>query len=203
MIVAAAREIDPSSLTLQAVATRLGVDRKAITYHVSGLDELTALVAAGNLADELADLDLSDGDWRDAVRAYAVATRDTLLRTPSLAMVIERIPGAGVLRPVDALAGRLFDAGFDEAVTGRAVAMISSVAFAGARDILLARTYGEEPITADVRRIVGELPADDLPHIRRMLDAPGLEPRSDRDRWFDLDLVVSGLEAVLAAVTAE
>ncbi len=119
MIVAAAREIDPSTLTLQAVATRLGVDRKAITYHVSGLDELTALLAAGNLADELADLDLSDGDWRDAVRAYAVATRDTLLRTPSLAMVIERIPGAGVLRPVDALAGRLFDAGFDEAVTQR------------------------------------------------------------------------------------
>jgi AcrR family transcriptional regulator len=198
MIVAAAREIDPSTLTLQAVALRLGVDRKAITYHVSGLDELTALVAAENLADELADLDLSGGAWQDAVRTYAVATRDTLLRTPTLAMVIERIPGAGVLRPVDALAGRLFDAGFDEAVTGRAVSIISTVVFAGARDILLARTYGEEPITADVRRILGGLPDDDLVNIRRMLDVPGLEPRSDREQWFDLDLVVAGLEALLA-----
>ena len=197
MIVAAAREIDPSTLTLQAVANRLGVDRKAITYHVSGLDELTALVAAANLADELADLDLSRGSWQDAVRGYAVAIRDTLLRTPSLAMVIERVPGAGVLRPVDALAGRLFDAGFGEAVTSRAVSMISTVAFAGARDILLARTYGEEPITSDVRRIVGETPADDLVNIRRMLGATGLTPRSDREQWFDLDLVVAGLEAVL------
>ncbi|GIM93444.1 hypothetical protein [Paractinoplanes toevensis] len=51
----AARDMDPATLTMQAVAERLGVDRKALNYHVTDRDGLLELVAQETLSSLLGE----------------------------------------------------------------------------------------------------------------------------------------------------
>src|SRR6476469_4738319 len=88
MIVEAGRSLDRAGLTLQAVADRLGVDRKAISYHVAGRQELIDLVATATIAEELAGLVLPE-PWGDAITTWAAATRRAMLREGSMALVID------------------------------------------------------------------------------------------------------------------
>ena len=198
MIVDAARSLDRETLTLQAVADRLGVDRKALSYYVSGRQHLVDLVATQTISEELGGLELPE-DWRDAIRAWAEATRRTMLREGSMALVIEHLPGAGILTSVDALLQRLLDAGFDEVTAGRAVYCLTRVVFAGARDTLLVERHGEHPTFAEVARIVSGLPDDHLPHLRRLPLADDPHRAAEDQARFDIDLVVAGLEHHLAA----
>src|ERR1700755_143263 len=71
-IIAAARTIAPEALTMQKVADALGVDPKALKYHVGDRDALRALVAVDVFESELRRVKIPDGgDWRDVVRVYA------------------------------------------------------------------------------------------------------------------------------------
>ena len=47
------RSLDADSLTVQAVVTKLGVDRRAIRRHVSDWEALLEFVAKGELSDRL------------------------------------------------------------------------------------------------------------------------------------------------------
>jgi TetR/AcrR family transcriptional regulator, tetracycline repressor protein len=196
MIIDAARALDREQLTLQAVADRLGVDRKAISYHVAGRQELVDLVAAETIGEELGDLELPE-DWRAAIRAWAAATRAVMLREGSMALTIDHLPGAGILGSLDTLLQRLLDAGFDEDTAGRALYCLTGTVFAGSRDTLLVERHGEHPTLAEVARVLGDLPAERLPHLRRL--SFGDDPRkgAEDQARFDIDLVVAGLELSL------
>jgi AcrR family transcriptional regulator len=197
MIVDAARSLDRERLTLQAVADRLGVDRKAISYHVAGRQELIDLVAAQTIGEELGGLELPE-DWHAAIRTWAAATRRAMLREGSMALVIDHLPGAGILRSIDALLQRLLDAGFDEITAGRALYCLTGIVFAGARDTLLVERHGEHPTMAEVAHILGDLPDDRLPHLRRLPLAGDPHRGAEDQAQFDIDLVVAGLQFHLA-----
>ena len=47
--------MDPQTLTMQAVADELGVDRKALNYHVTDREGLLRLVAAGRFEATFAE----------------------------------------------------------------------------------------------------------------------------------------------------
>ncbi|MGZ8814674.1 MAG: TetR/AcrR family transcriptional regulator, partial [Mycobacterium sp.] len=80
-IVAAARSISTSDLTMQAVADALGVSRKALHYYVGDRAGLLTLMVLDQFERELAPVELpADDDWRATLRAYAVAFRDGLIR---------------------------------------------------------------------------------------------------------------------------
>lgn len=197
MIVDAARALDREGLTLQAVADRLGVDRKAISYHVAGRQELIDLVATQTIGEELGGLELPE-DWPAAIQTWAAATRRAMLREGSMALVIDHLPGAGILTSIDALLQRLLDAGFDEITAGRALYCLTGIVFAGARDTLLVQRHGEHPTMAEVAHILGDLPDARLPHLRRVpLAGDPLRGAEDQAR-FDIDLVVAGLQHHLA-----
>jgi len=193
MIVDAARSLDRDGLTLQAVADRLGVDRKALSYHVAGRQELIDLVATQTISQELGGLELPLG-WDAAIYSWAEATRRAMLREGSMALVIDHLPGAGILTSIDALLQRLLDAGFDEITAGRALYCLTGIVFAGARDTLLVERHGEHPTMAEVASILDDLPGDALPHLRRVpLARDPLRGAEDQSR-FDIDLVVAGLQ---------
>jgi TetR/AcrR family tetracycline transcriptional repressor len=192
MIIDAARALDRDELTLQAVADRLGVDRKAISYHVAGRQQLVDLVAAQTISEELGGLELPE-DWPSAIHAWAAATRRAMLREGSMALVIDHLPGAGILTSLEALLQRLLDAGFDEVTAGRALYCLTGTVFAGARDTLLVERHGEHPTTAEVARFLGELPDDRLPHLRRLPFAQDPHQNAEDQARFDIDLVVAGL----------
>ena len=192
MIVDAARSLDREGLTLQAVADRLGVDRKALSYHVAGRQQLIDLVATQTIGEELQGLELPEA-WDAAIRSWAEATRRAMLREGSMALVIDHLPGAGILTSIDALLQRLLDAGFDEITAGRAIYCLTGIVFAGARDTLLVERRGEHPTMAEVAHILQDLPDDELPHLRRVpLAGDPLRGAEDQAR-FDIDLVVAGL----------
>jgi TetR/AcrR family tetracycline transcriptional repressor len=193
MIVEAARSLDREGLTLQALADRLGVDRKAISYHVAGRQELIDLVATQTIGEELGGLELPE-DWRAAIHIWAAATRRAMLREGSMALVIDHLPGAGILTSIDALLQRLLDAGFDEITAGRAVYCLTGIVFAGARDTLLVERHGEHPTLAEVAHILGDLPDDRLPHLRRLPLAGDPRRVAEDQAQFDIDLVVAGLQ---------
>ncbi|CUU56919.1 Tetracyclin repressor, C-terminal all-alpha domain [Parafrankia irregularis] len=189
MVVDAAAALTPANVTIQAVADRLGVDRKAVSYYVSGREELLELITAQTLAHELEHLALPTGDWRDAVRVYARGVRRVLLREASLSLLITRLPGAGVLMPAEALVDRLVDGGFDEGDAMIALNLVTRMVFANAKDILVARHFGEHPTVTEVRRALAELPAEQVPHLRRVLRDGVPQPFE-----LELDFVVAGLQ---------
>jgi TetR/AcrR family tetracycline transcriptional repressor len=197
MIVDAAIQLEPGNLTMQAVATRLGVDRKAVSYHVSSLDELVSLLTSQRLTAELERLRLPDDDWPEAVRIYAAATREVLLSQAALSLGVTHLPGAGVLMPAEALIERLVGAGFDHAAAGRALTLVSQIVFADARDTLLTQRHGQHPSFAEVNRVLADLCAAELPHLRRvMVSSPPLSGGPEQHS-FDLEIVISGLVAWL------
>lgn len=118
-IVSAARTLAPEALTMQAVADVLGVDPKALNYHVGHRDGLRELVAVDAFEVELSRVALpSVGDWRDVLRSYAAALRDATVKLSVLATYF-RLPtnGLGALEPVERVLQELVAAGFsvDEA----------------------------------------------------------------------------------------
>jgi TetR/AcrR family transcriptional regulator, tetracycline repressor protein len=193
MIIDAARSLDRAELTLQAVADRLGVDRKALSYYVSGRQQLVDLVATQTISEELGGLELPE-DWRAAIRAWAEATRRSMLREGSMALVIDHLPAGGILTSIDALLQRLLEAGFDEVTAGRAIYCLTRIVFAGARDTVLVERHGEHPTFAEVARIVERLDDESLPHLRRLPLADDPHRAAEDQARFDIDLVVAGLE---------
>ncbi|MCK9925339.1 TetR/AcrR family transcriptional regulator C-terminal domain-containing protein [Frankia sp. AgPm24] len=191
LIVAAAAEIDPEALTLQAVADRLGVDRKAINYHIPGRDELLALVAERSLVAELGQLVLPLDDWPQATRVFATGLRAALLSSNSLSLYVSTLPSAGVLRPADQLLHALLGAGFDDAAAGRALTLICAAVFEDARAELLARRFGQHPTEVASRRVLAELPDEALPAIRRVFATSHWSRPDSLD--FYLETIVSGL----------
>ncbi|MEX5708592.1 TetR/AcrR family transcriptional regulator C-terminal domain-containing protein [Parafrankia sp. FMc6] len=166
---------------------------------MSGREELLELVTAQTLAAELEHLRIPEDSWQEAVRVYARGVRRVLLREASLSLLIDRLPGAGVLVPADALLARLLDAGFDETGASHALALITRVVFTNAKDILLAARFARHPTLTEVQRILVELPDDRLPHLRRIL-AQERSPDDPQESPFELELefIVAGLERLLA-----
>lgn len=74
-----------SAVTMRRIATELGVAPMAAYRHVSGKDDLWALMV-DQVSTELEPPDGAAG-WRETLRAYAVRTRTMMLRHPWLAQM--------------------------------------------------------------------------------------------------------------------
>jgi TetR/AcrR family tetracycline transcriptional repressor len=192
-IVAVARTMDPETLTMRAVAERLGVDRKALNYHVTDRDGLLALVAHDRLNAAAVPLDLPEGaDWRQVVRACAVAMRESLVGTGALFDYVRLSPGgAALFAPVERAVQALLDAGFDDRRAGAAMAFLGEFVYASARDAVLTQRYGVHPQLAEMRRMLAEAPPGTLGGLRRMTARP---LTGEEQFAFDLDVFIAGLE---------
>jgi len=198
-IVAAARDMDPRTLTMQAVAERLGVDRKALNYHVSDRDGLLELVALDVLKTEMGRVSLPDGsDWRQAVRVFARSMRDGMARTGALFDYV-RIPlasGKVMLAPADRLIQTLVGAGFTVEDAARILAFIAEFIFSSARDLVMTERHGVHPQATEIGRLLDESPAQDLPWLRRVA-ATGPARTADDQLEFDLKILIAGMEQML------
>ncbi|WP_030438000.1 TetR/AcrR family transcriptional regulator C-terminal domain-containing protein [Actinoplanes subtropicus] len=198
-IVAVARTMDPSTLTMQAVAERLGVDRKALNYHVTDRDGLLELVAREALSDELAGFEPPAGaSWPEVLRAFARQTRAGMVRTGAHFDHVRLPLGTGVraMEPAEHLLRTLLDAGFEPSVAGRALSMLAELMYASARDAILIHRLGEHPQITELNRMLAEADPADLPAIRRLRESG--EGMDDEQFEFDLDVLIAGLEARLA-----
>jgi AcrR family transcriptional regulator len=194
-----ARSLEPRSLTVQAVADELGVDRKAIHYHVSDREGLLRLAAQATFQSHFAAFTLDPAsDWREAVASWARAIRDSLIATGSLADYFRLARGADdpLLGSIDALLRILLDAGFAEKTALRGLVFLTGLAIGSARDIVIHQAEGGHPQMAEVARALSEAPSGVFPTLRSVGETRpiGYEPEQFD---FNLRVFVQGMEQEL------
>ncbi|WP_067650350.1 TetR/AcrR family transcriptional regulator C-terminal domain-containing protein [Nocardia harenae] len=195
-IVAAARELPLESLTMQAVADVLGVDRKALNYYVSDRAGLLQLLALDAFETELAGLRFGpDIGWPELLRLTAAAIRTALIRVGGLVSAIDfgGVRGSEALDTVERILTLLLAAGFTAQEAGRSLTLLAEIARAAAGEALATRGGPPEPQARNVVHVLAGEPSGQFPALRRI----AAERDAIRDRGvqfeFDLDVLLAGL----------
>lgn len=199
-IVSAARSLAFDELTMQAVADVLGVDPKALNYHVGDREALRELVAVEAFAVELGRIDMpAGGDWRDVLRRYATALRDATVTLGELVTYF-RLPvsGIGALEPVERVLQDLVDAGFSVADAGHILRLVSELGHAAGREAVFLSRSREHPYVSDVAAALNTTAAEDFPVLRQVVAARDLSPDDGQQLDFNLDVLITGLAAKLS-----
>ena len=196
-ILEAARALGPENLTMQAVAERLGVHRKALNYHVRDREGLLELLLVDALNSELGKCEIVlHGDWREVLRSFAVGIRESMVRTGEFYDYAHLRVATGLLTLawVERVAEAMLDAGFDERTAAFALTLVSELTYASARDaaIVARHGHGEHPQYPKLRQFLERVPEEELPLMRRWLAQP--HAGSDEQFAFDLDTLIAGLE---------
>ncbi|WP_226362742.1 TetR/AcrR family transcriptional regulator [Pseudonocardia sp. ICBG1142] len=193
-LLAAARELGFSDLTVGAVTARVGVKYSTFYRHFPSLEALVAALVDDVVTDGVFPA-TDEGRWQEQMLAFAAATFDVMAEHPGLAPAMVRLPESpeALLSAFRRLTDRLLESGFtaEDAVLG------ASTAFQiGMQPWLAANPLGigdarrrdqvlesAEPFDAQVRSV-----------FRDRIDDP---PRS----WTlsRVELVIAGLETRLAS----
>lgn len=187
---------------MQAVAEALGVDPKALNYHVGDRQGLRELVALDVFESELRRVELpADGDWRVVTRSYAAALRDAFTRLGVLATSfhLPAASGLGALAPVESVLQALVGAGFDVDQAGRALTLITETAYAAGRAAVLAAQNRVHPNVPEIASALQSAEQTDFPVLRRVVESSVGDGHDAAQLEFDLTVIVAGLERVLAA----
>ncbi|MFC9392754.1 TetR/AcrR family transcriptional regulator [Streptomyces sp. NPDC057027] len=199
MIVDAALAIEDAgrTLSMQAVADRLGVPRGTLYHHVADRAEMAALVAVARLDEALDDswMPAPDADWRTWLTSFAHAMRTALLAhaTPVDFVLLEGRSGRRQLAQVEAVLTVMARAGFPPELSTRCLTLLVEVVQAHARSVFVARASGPEQQRASLSAMLAATGAE-FPLLRAGTpDAP--DP--DDQLAFDLDVVLAGIEMIL------
>ncbi|NKY42862.1 TetR/AcrR family transcriptional regulator C-terminal domain-containing protein [Nocardia cerradoensis] len=194
-ILAAARDLEPENLTMQAVADALGVHRKSLNYHVSDRQGLLELVAFDAFDTRFGRVDLPErADWRELLRLFGHAVVDALVQVGALIAYVRFDGKAGLsaLRLVERTMAALVRAGLDTSEAGRTLKLVAAMAYSAAREALDAGGGPIDPQAAAVRRTLGNEPG--FPLLRAVAAARETDGRVGEQFEFDLALIIEGLE---------
>ena len=203
-IVAAARSIASSDLTMQAVADALGVSRKALHYYVGDRAGLLTLMVLDQFERELARVELpADDDWRGTLRAYAVAFRDGLIRVgiEDQATDFTQVRGlstAAALALADRVLDALLSAGLDPDSARHGLTAASNIAQSAAQTVIAQTGSGVHRHRAETSEALSQEPEGNYPALRRVLEsaeATGYDAQTQFE--FELDVVIAGLDRIL------
>ncbi|WP_206061373.1 TetR/AcrR family transcriptional regulator C-terminal domain-containing protein [Nonomuraea basaltis] len=142
--------------------------------------------------------------WQEQVRELALSMYRAFGRHPvvPLALVTDQSNPTSVraLQPIDALAGALFQAGFDDVGTWRALGAVNSLVF-GSLMMSTGGFTGDPGEHAGGRQVgayIREMDPVALPHFSRLLRGTqrGVDPAADFEHA--LDMLIRGLVAEAA-----
>lgn len=193
-LLAAARELGFSDLTVGAVTARVGVKYSTFYRHFPSLEALVAALADDVLTEDTFPA-LGEGSWQEDLLSVAAATFDVLAAHPGMAPALVRLPQAPdiVMTLFRKLTDRLLKAGFgaEDAALGAGSALHMALqpwltaTAAGAGDQRRADQICEsaEPFDSQIRAV-----------FRDVVDKP---PRSWTLRR--VELLIAGMETRLPA----
>jgi AcrR family transcriptional regulator len=203
-IVAAARSVPTSDLTMQGVADALGVSRKALHYYVGDRAGLLTLMVLDQFERELAPVELpADDDWRVTLRAYAVAYRDGLIRVGigDHATDFTQLRGlstSAALALADRVLDALLSAGLDPDSARHGLTAASNIAQSAAQTVVAQTASGVHRHRAETTEALSREPHDTYPALRRVLASAAPAGRDAETQFeFELDVVIAGLEQIL------
>jgi len=201
-IVSAARTVAPAALTMQAVADVLGVDPKALNYHVGDREGLRELVVLDVFESALGRVALpAGGDWREVIRSYAAALRDAFAELGVLAMAFHLRGASGLrtLAPAECVLQALNDAGLGVEEAGRTLTFITETAYSAGRDAVLLAQNRVHPIVPEVASALEVAAEQDFPMLRRVVAFGGGDGHDAGQLEFNLGVIIAGLEQTLAS----
>jgi AcrR family transcriptional regulator len=194
-----ADEAGADALTMRRLGEELGYEAMSLYRHVANKQDLLD----GMLDLVLAEWELPDGegDWAAAIRASARSVHEALRRHPWAARLL--MTGAHV-RParlgyMDALLGRLRDAGFDPATTYYVYHVLDGHIFGFS---LWEIAYTTIPMDSEeVAKLLQAIPWDEYLHLAEHRDQHLTEGEHREVSAFDvgLDLILDGLQERLAS----
>ena len=184
------------AVTMRRLARALGVEAMSLYYYAANKDDILAGIV--DLVVTEIGLPALDGDWRTAVRASAISAHGVLRRHPWACNLLMSAPRVlpGRLRYIDALLGRLGEAGLRADLTDLAYHALDSH--------ILGFTLWEAGYTSAFRSLppdfaasfLRDLPMADYPHLADHVAFHQRPPSADRPGEFEfvLDLILDGLE---------
>ena len=200
-ILEVASSIAPDDLTMQAVADRLGVDRKAINHHVSDRESLLRLVAIEGFTRSVATVKIpADCDWREASRIFghAVASGVTALGSLAPHLQIGTSADEVLLAATEALLARYIEAGLDLETAVRAVSMLGDICEAHGRGVALMAVDGAGIRDRWLREAIRELPGEHPRYLGEVAESP-IDTYDERQLDLSLEIFIRGLEALISA----
>ncbi len=191
----------PGTLTMQAVADALGVDRTTVHYYVGDRDGLLELVVADFFETELASVKLPENaSWQEILRAHTRAIRQGLLKL-CVTVTSFRLTGTGGaagLALAEQVLQALTAAGFATDDAGRVLTLVSGLAMSAAHDALGSAGSRLHHQTPEVIRALKDLPSKDFPLLSGVVADRDVDATATQDFEFNLDIVIAGLERFLA-----
>lgn len=198
-ILEAARGLDPRTLTMQSVADALGVDRKALNYHVRDRESLLEMLAIDALAAHSSAIEVDpDADWRAACRAWATGLRDSIVATGALVFEIRFSTqrDLAAVGPAEAVLEKLLEAGFELETAARGMHLLSTLAIGFGRDLAMSAAEGGHPQIAELRRALAGT-SEGLEALRALVGA-GIDTYDDTQFEFDLAAFFARMDALRA-----
>lgn len=202
-IVAVARTIPVEQLSMQAVADRLSVDRKALNHHIGGRDSLLKVLALDSFRGSFSIEELTESkDWSEACRSFARSFVSATIQAGPLIDYIEVDDGTSTwfLEVTEALFARLHEAGFDDVTAKRSMVLLTNFCFSHSRDVVGDRS-GEQMRRIEMLRtgLQRAAPAaEDFPHLQRI--GLSVTDTYGEDQFaFGLELLLDGMKARLSA----
>lgn len=183
------------SLTIRSLAQRLGVKPMSVYYYVASKDDI--LDAIVDLVFSEIELPDPNGHWRTEVLKRAHSARAALRAHPwAIGLMESRTsPGPVTLRHHDAVIATLRRAGFSEALTAHAYALLDSYVYGFALQEAGLPFQGTDSVADVAEPIMAQFSAGEYPHLVQMATDYYLRPDynfGDEFSW-GLEVICDGL----------
>ncbi|WP_072803277.1 TetR/AcrR family transcriptional regulator C-terminal domain-containing protein [Rhodococcoides yunnanense] len=199
LIIEAARSLSPADLTMQAVADRLGVDRKSVNHHVTDRDTLLALVAREAFLEHFVTVRIdADATWQSACRTYAAGLVESIVAAGPLAgrLRLDESRAATYIESSEAVVSKLLGAGLDDEAALRHLVLLTNICMAYARDVHFAAVRAESRRSVLVRTAIAESDSARFPNLARMTSA-GIDTYDSSQLQLGIEMFIRGLESTL------
>ncbi len=188
-----------TALTIRSLAQGLGVKPMSVYYYVANKDAI--LDGIVDLVFAEIELPTPGGDWRAELRRRAHSARRALRQHPwAIGLMESRTsPGAATLRHHDAVIATLLAAGFSDALTAHAYALLDSYTYGFALQEAGLPFEGSDAVADVAVPIMEQFSSGEYPHLVRMATTYYLQPGYDFGDEFEwgLDLILDGLDRQL------
>jgi AcrR family transcriptional regulator len=185
---------------MRELGLRLGVEAMSLYNHVADksdlLDGLADIVVGEIEAPSI------DGDWKAALRRWAISVREMLTRHPWAGGLIESRTNLSPARSryPEAVLGSLRQAGFSVEIAVHAFFTLDSYIYGFVVQERSLPSGTPEELAGVARVMQAALPATEYPYLNEVIVKRVLEPGFDyRDEFeFGLDLILDGFGQIQA-----
>lgn len=183
---------------MQAVASVLGVDRKAVNHYVSDRETLRRLVAVEAFSRSFSAVTIpAECDWREASRIYGhgIAAAVTALGPLAGQVRVGASADALLLAVTETVLAKFVEGALDLEMSVRAVSLLAEISDAHGRGVALMAAKGAGRRHRWLQEVLDERP-EARPHYLGELAESQLNTYDARQLDLSIEIFILGVEAL-------